>query len=129
MPAKTPTVSILEMAPVLALVLLLLSVCFAGCSPQTRTRINIKTQRARIERDFDKGGFRMKFEKGLSEEQRDQILDMMLGLPTGSVTARSRADCPDLCDARRACLATKCWRYTVGYECLTCAYVDCCPQS
>lgn len=39
----------------------------------------VRKEKRRIERDFDKGGIRIKFEKGLTEKQRDKILGILMG--------------------------------------------------
>jgi hypothetical protein len=118
----------------LSALFVILVVAFAHVAGVAAKTANLKKERRRIERDFDKGGMRIKFDKGLSEKQRDAILDVLLGITKdGKTRSNTRATCsdgspePGSCGSKTACYAASCWVPIIGVACLACNAINCCP--
>jgi hypothetical protein len=118
----------------LSALFVILVVAFAHVAGVAAKHGDVVKERKRIEKDFDKGGMRIRFEKGLTEKQRDAILDVVLGITKDGeervVPRRTCADGseePDTCSARTVCYLASCWVPLLGLACFGCMAINCCP--
>ena len=91
--------------------------------------LSVKAETKRVERALNNGGLRLRFAKGLTEKQKDQILSVLLEIdqnPTNG--ARQGGTCnTSRCDARKKCRLQYCFTSLgLGSDCANCFNINCC---